>query len=126
MVRVPLYPTSGEREALAQLGLKYRRGLMDARLATANLEHAEAFRRRCEIIWIFRGLSDQYRHHPFGQNTKNEVLRRLAKIGISCSERTLSRDYAAVGGARALRNVKLFAPGEDRSSPGPISRESGT
>ena len=47
-----------ELQALIQLGLQYGRGLLKARSATTDCEHAEEFRRRMEIIYIFRGFSE--------------------------------------------------------------------
>lgn len=108
-----------ELKALIHIGRRYGRGLMKARLAVAAIEQAETFRRMCEIIWIFRDLPEHYRKRPHGQGTKDEVLHRLEKIGITVSERTLMRDYATLGGAKFLRSVQPFAPGEDRSSPCP-------
>lgn len=111
--------TRDELKALIHAGRRYGRGLMKARLATGAVEQAEAFRRKCEIIWIFRGLPEHQRRRPHGQTTKDEVLHRLEQIGIRVSERTLLRDYAALGGAEFLRGAKPFTEGEDRSSPCP-------
>ena len=63
------------------------------------------------------GLPERLRNRPTGQTTKDAILVKLERIGISCSERTLARDYDAIGGTKALRAVKPFAPGEDTSSP---------
>jgi hypothetical protein len=109
--------TREQNKILIQLGKRYGRGLLKARLATALKQDAEAFRRRIEIIQIFRSFSQNFRNHPCGQNTKDRVIDRLQEIGIRVSETTLSRDYQALGGARALRDTKPFAEGEDRSSP---------
>lgn len=109
--------TRNELKALIQLGLRYGRGLMKARPAVAAHEHAEAFRRKYEIIQIFRAFPEHYRNRPHGRTTKNAVLHRLSQIGIQCSERTLLRDYKELGGAKFLRRVKPFEPEEDRSSP---------
>jgi hypothetical protein len=104
-------------KVLIQYGLQYGRGLMKGRLSTANKEQAEAFRRRCEIIQIFRGLPEHLRKRPAGEATKVAVLERLEKIGFTIDGRTLMRDYRALGGAGFLRDAKPFEPGEDRSSP---------
>jgi hypothetical protein len=106
--------TPEERELIFKLGLKYGRGLLKAR--STNV-FAEAFRYKIEIIYIFRGLPERLRKRPTGQATKDAVLDRLKAIGIDCSERTLLRYYKALGGAKFLREVKPFAPGEDRTSP---------
>lgn len=108
--------TPEQLNVLIQVGLRYGRGLMKARAATAAQEQAEAFRRRSEIVWIFRGLSDQLRKRPSGQATKDAVLNRLETLGIKIDERTLMRDYKALGGAKFLRDALPFAPGEDMSS----------
>jgi hypothetical protein len=110
-----------ELRLLIALGLKHGRGLLAAGQIAASQEAAEAFRRRCVIIWILRSLPDRHRSRPCGQTTKNKVRSLLRQMGIPCSERTLARDYKAVGGAKALRNVKPFEPGEDRITPfGPL------
>jgi hypothetical protein len=109
--------TPEELLALARDGLKYRRGLKSARSKQANYEQAEAFRRRLEMNWMFRSLSEADRKHPAKLGTVLEIRDRLSKIGIKASERTILRDYRALGGAKALRSAKPFAPGEDSSSP---------
>jgi hypothetical protein len=106
-----------ERDIIFSRGLQYGRALKEARQATNDGEKAEAFRRKVEIIQIFRDLPDRLRKRPTGEATQDAVLNRLEQIGIRISERTLMRDYAALGGAKFLRGVKPFAPGEDRSSP---------
>jgi hypothetical protein len=63
------------------------------------------------------GLPERLRRRPNSQATKEAVLNRLEKIKITCSERTLMRDYRELGGAKWLRGVKPFSPGEDSSSP---------
>jgi hypothetical protein len=109
--------TPEERQLIFRMGLHFGRGLLKAREATSGLEQAEVFRRKFEIIQIFRGLPERLRERPTGKATKDAVLQRLEKIGITCSERTLLRDYAELGGAKILRGVKPFAPGEDQTSP---------
>jgi hypothetical protein len=109
--------TPEERQLIFSLGLHYGRGLLKAREVANGSEQAEVFRRKIEIIQIFRGLPEHLRKRPTGQTTKNKVLERLEEIGITSSERTLLRDYAALGGAKFLRRVKPFAPGEDQTSP---------
>lgn len=109
--------TPEEREFIFRLGLQYGRGLMKSRTAKNYLEQAEAFRRKFEIIGIFRGLPERLRKRPTGERTKDAVLNRLKEIGISSSVRTLMRDYHDLGGAKFLRDAKPFAPGEDTSSP---------
>jgi hypothetical protein len=109
--------TPEEREIIFRFGLQYGRGLLKAREAANFSEQAEAFLRKTEIAQIFRELPEHLRKRPSGQKTKDAVLSRLKKIGITSSERTLMRDYEALGGAKVLRSAKPFAPGEDRSSP---------
>ena len=111
----PAVYTAEELRAFIEYAKKHHHGLVKG----GKIAHdgAEAFRRRIEIIHIFRGLPDRLRNRPTGQTTKDVVLMRLERIGISCSERTLARDYDAVGGTKALRAVKPFAPAEDTSSP---------
>jgi len=109
--------TPQDREIIFRLGLQYGRGLMKGREVANYAEKAEAFRRKFEIVQIFRGLSEHLRKRPSGQKTKDAILKRLDQIGITCSERTLVRDYEALGGAKVLRGVLPFAPGDDRSSP---------
>jgi hypothetical protein len=109
--------TPEERDLIFKLGLKYGRGLLKARQSASGSEYTEAFRYKIEIIQIFRGLPEHLRKRPTGQATKNAVLDRLKKIGITCSERTLLRYYKALGGAKFLRGAKPFSPGEDRTSP---------
>jgi hypothetical protein len=111
----PAFYTPEELQELVQLGLQYGRGLQMAAVATANREQAEAFRRRSEIIWIFRGLPSHLRKRPSGQTTKDAVRERLQQIGIRCSERTLARDYKALGKADFLRAAVPFGPEEDGS-----------
>ena len=114
--------TREQLKRLIQYGLQYGRGLMKGRKSANSSEQAEAFRRKCEIIWIFRGLPEHLRKRPSGQTTKNAVLNRLEEIGITINERTLMRDYKALGGAEFLRGAKPFAPGENRSSPFEVDR----
>jgi hypothetical protein len=109
--------TLQEREIIFRAGLRYGRGLMKARVATNGFEKLEAFRRKFEINQIFRGLDERLRRRPYSRWTTDEVLDRLAQIGIKISERTLMRDYKALGGAKFLRGMTPFAPGENRSSP---------
>lgn len=109
--------TPDERQLIFSMGLRYGRGLLQAREVVSGLEQAEVFRRKVEIIQIFRGLPEHLRKRPTGQATKDAVLQRLEKIGITCSERTLLRDYADLGGVKILRGVKPFAAGEDQTSP---------
>jgi hypothetical protein len=106
-----------ELRAIIAYAKKHHHGLVNGGKIVAAQDGAEAFRRRVEIIHIFRGLPERLRNRPTGQATKDGVLMRLERIGISCSERTLARDYDAVGGTKALRAAKPFAPGEDTSSP---------
>ena len=113
----PAVYTSEELRAFIEYGKKHHHGLVKGGKIVAAQDGVEAFRRRIEIIHIFRGLPERLRNRPTGQTTKDAVLMRLERIGISCSERTLARDYDAVGGTKALRAVKPFAPGEDTSSP---------
>jgi hypothetical protein len=113
----PARYTPQEREQLVRFGLKYRDGLMKGREVVHWTEQAEAFRRRFEIVQIFRGLPQHLRNQPSGQTTKNKVLSSLKNIGIVASQRTLMRDYKCLGGANFLRGVKPFGEGEDRSSP---------
>lgn len=109
--------TPKERETLIQYALQHGGNLIRARRKIAAQEQAEAFRRRLETIWIFRGLPEIYRKKPCSQATTYKVRNKLEKIGITVSERTLMRDYRAIGGAKLLRNVKPFAADEDASSP---------
>jgi hypothetical protein len=109
--------TREQLKVLIRYGLQYGRGLIKGREGANYLEQAEAFRRKIEIIQIFRGLPEHLRKRPSAQHTKDEVLYGLEQIGIVSSERTLMRDYKALGGAKFLRGVKPFAPGEDKSSP---------
>ncbi len=113
----PAVYTPEERKVLIEYGLKYLRGVMKGRRVVAFHEDAEAFRRKVEIIHILRGLAENLRKRPTGQETKDAVHARLECIGIKCSDRTLARDYRALGGAKTLRSVKPFAPGEDTSYP---------
>jgi hypothetical protein len=113
----PAMYTSEELRALIKYAKKHRHGLVKGGQIVADHDAAEAFRRRVEIIHIFRGLPERLRNLPTGQTTKDAVLLSLERIGISCSERTLARDYKAIGGTKALRAAKPFAPGEDTSSP---------
>jgi hypothetical protein len=116
--------TSEELRALIKYAKKHRHGRVKGGQSVAWHDAAEAFRRRIEIIYIFRGLPERLRNRPTGQKTKDTVLMRLERIGISCSERTLARDYNAMGGTKALRAVIPFEPGEDTSSPfPPVSRK---
>jgi hypothetical protein len=82
---------------------------------------AEAFRRRIEMVHIFRGLPQHLREHPTGLGTIKAIQTRLQELGLRCSERTLLRDFKKIGGAAQLRKTKPFEPGEDRSPL--ISRE---
>jgi hypothetical protein len=113
----PAVYTPQEREIIFRLGLLYGRGLMKSRTTTNYREQAEAFRRKFEIISIFRGLPDRLRKRPSGQATKDAVLDRLEEIGIRSSERTLMRDYRELGGTKWLRDGKPFEAEEDKSSP---------
>jgi hypothetical protein len=113
----PTVYTPQEREIIFRLGLHYGRGLMKSRKTTNYREQAEAFRRKYEIISIFRGLPEIYRIRPCSQATMYKVRDGLEKIGIAASERALMRDYRELGGAKWLRGVKPFAPEEDASSP---------
>lgn len=109
--------TREEQKVLIEYGLRYARGLVRGRLTTNNKEQAEAFRRRFEIITIFRRLPERLRKRPTGEATKVAVLERLEKIGFTIDGRTLMRDYKALGGAEFLRGAKPFEPEEDMSSP---------
>jgi hypothetical protein len=109
--------TREELKLLIEYGLQYGRGLRKGRNAANFVEQVEAFRRRCLIIWIFRGLPENFRKRPSGHATKNAVLDRLEKNGISITERTLMRDFKALGGAKFLRGARPFARGEDQSFP---------
>jgi hypothetical protein len=113
----PEFYTPEELEILIHYGRSYFRGLRKGSESTADRDSAEEFRRKFELVWIFRDLPDRLRRHPFGRTTVQKVLEKLEAIGIETSERTLMRDYQALGGARWLRDVKPFARGEDRSSP---------
>lgn len=113
----PAVYTPQEREIIFRLGLQYGRGLMKSRKTANYREQAEAFRRKFEIILIFRGLPDRLRKRPSGQATKDAVLDRLEEIGIRSSERTLMRDYRELGGTKWLRDVKPFEAEEDKFSP---------
>jgi hypothetical protein len=112
----PAVYTSEELRALIEYAKKHQHGLVKGGKIVAAHDAAEAFRRRIEIIYIFRGLPERLRNRPTGRTTKDAVLMGLERIGISCSERTLARDYDAVGGTKALRAVEPFALGEDTSS----------
>jgi len=109
--------TREELKVIIQYGLQYGRGLMKGREIANYPEQAEAFRRKFEIVQIFRGLPEGLRKRPSAQKTKDAVLVGLEQIGITSSERTLMRDYKALGGVNFFRGVKPFTPGEDRSSP---------
>lgn len=116
-LEIPEAYTPEELELLVYYGLSYLRGLQEGRGRTAEQASAEEFRRRFELIRIFRGLRDHLRQRPSGRSTIDKVLEELEVLGIAASERTIMRDYKALGGARRLRNVRPFAEGEDRSSP---------
>lgn len=108
--------TPEELEILVHYGLQFGRGLMKNR-ETANFgEQAEAFRRRFEIITIFKRLPERLRKRPCGETTIDAVLDRLKENGITISEMTLLRDYRHLGGAKVLRSAKPFAPKEDQTS----------
>jgi hypothetical protein len=106
-----------ELKVLVRYGSQYLRGVSRGRLITAAQEQAEIFRRRFEVIRIFRRLPDRLRKRPYSQATKKAVLDQLEQLKITCSERTLMRDFRDLGGAKKLRDVKPFARGEDASSP---------
>jgi hypothetical protein len=76
---------------------------------------AETFRHKIETIQIFRGLEQRLREHPTGAATIKAVQIRLKELGITCSERTLMRDFREMGGATQLRKTKPFEPNDDRS-----------
>lgn len=61
--------TPEELKLLVQYALQYGRGTRQGRRAVAFSEEAEAFRRRVEIIHIFRGLPRDLRNRPTGQST---------------------------------------------------------
>lgn len=109
--------TPEELKFLVQYALQCGRSARKGRRAIAAQDDAEAFRRKVEIIHIFRGLPRHLRNRPTGEQTKHAVLMRLGNIGIEASERTLTRDYRAIGGAKFLRTVKPFDPGENTSMP---------
>ena len=113
----PAVYTSEELRAFIEYAKKHHHGLVKGGKIVAAHDGAEAFRRRIEIIHIFRGLPERLRNRPTGQTTKDVVLGGSNGLESRCSERTLARDYDAVGGTKALRAVKPFAPGEDTSSP---------
>jgi hypothetical protein len=107
--------TRDELHALAAHGLRHGRSLAASRQARADKEEAEAFRRRLAVVWIFKGLSEQLRKSPAGGAAKRAVLKRLRGLGIACSNATLARDYRYLGGAKWLREIKPFAPDEDKT-----------
>ena len=113
----PSVYTEDELKVLVHYGLHYLRGLLQGRGARGNYQGAEAFRRKYEIIGIFRGLPDRLKKRPSGTATIDAVLSRLEEKGITCSERTLMRDISALGGAAFLARAKPYEPEEDRSSP---------
>jgi hypothetical protein len=113
----PSVYTEDELKVLVHYGLHYLRGLLQGRGARGNYQGAEAFRRKYEIIGIFRGLPDRLKKRPSGTATIDAVLSRLEEKGIMCSERTLMRDISALGGAAFLARAKPYEPEEDRSSP---------
>jgi len=120
----PAVYTSEELRALIKYAKRHRDGIAKGGERVAAHGRAEAFRRRIEIIHILRGLPERLRSRPTGQTTKDAVLKRLENIGITCSERTLARDYCAIGGTKALRTAKPLAPEEDTSSPFvPVSKK---
>ena len=79
---------------------------MKGRKAANCNEQAEAFRRKLEILGIFRGLPERLRKQPSGEATKDAVLNRLKEIGIMSSERTLD------AGLPRLRRSEIFTRGE--------------
>jgi hypothetical protein len=106
-----------ELRTLVTYALKRGRQAKSGKRKSEAKAGAEIFRRRLEIVWIFRGLAQRLREHPTGAETIKAVLKRLTKIGIDCSERTLLRDFAALGGSDWLSTLKPFEPDEDPSSP---------
>lgn len=108
--------TPQELETIVVYGLSYIGGLKKSREVIHCTEQAEAFRRKIEIIQIFRELPEHLRERPCGQTTKTAILDRLHKRGLTCSERTLMRDYRSLGGANWLRLAKPLAPEEDPST----------
>ena len=109
--------TREELKTMIDCAKQYHRGLQKARQSKHWLEQADQFRRRSEIINIFRGLPGHLRRRPTGQATKDAVRARLKNAGLKCSEATLNRDYKELGGATFLKDAVPFEPDEDRSSP---------
>jgi hypothetical protein len=116
-LEIPAAYTREELELLLYYGVRYLRGLQGGAERTTAQASAEEFRRRFELIRIFRGLPGHLRERPHGRTTVDKVLEQLEAIKIPASERTLKRDYKALGGAEWLRGVRPFAKGEDRTSP---------
>lgn len=104
-----------ELKTLIEAGLAYNSGLLCGRASARAREQAMAFRRRFEIIQLFKGFPDKFRERPCGESTKTAVIEGLAKRGIRCSERTLTRDYKILGGHDFLRKTAPFRQDEDRS-----------
>jgi hypothetical protein len=117
--------TPEELRELIHYALQHRRGRVRGRDALAAQQKAEEFRRKYEIVRIFRGLPERLRKRPSGQTTKDAILRGLKDAGVPCSERTLMRDYRELGGAEWLRAAVPPLPGEDMSSPFPSGSAKG-